>query len=152
MAQIIAGLKDTGPAYGVCQIAGGSFRKTCCQTVSDVAVKKCQEQVLANSAADNECAPHAVPCRFVRPVQCTIARITEKKRQQCCNSLKPQALGQLLAFCKKQVDSLSKGCQIEETPIPGPIEATPIPDPIEETPIPDPIEETPSPDSIGNLF
>ena len=136
-------ITGTYHAYGVCQIAGGSFRKTCCQTVSDVAVKKCEEQVLANSAADNQCAPQPVLCRVVIPGQCTIARKTEKKRQQCCNSLKPQALGQLLAFCKKQVDSLSKGCQIE---------ATPIPDPIEETPIPDPIEETPSPDSIGNLF
>jgi len=121
MAQILAGLKDTGTAYGVCQIAAGSIRKTCCQKISDVAVKKCQDEVLANSAADSECDPRGVNCRFIRPLQCTIERVKEKKRQQCCNSLKPQALGTLLNFCKQQVEALSKGCQLEETPIPGPI-------------------------------
>ncbi len=144
MEQIRAGLKPANNLFGSCKIFPTGIRNSCCTKFKSEAVKRCKEGVLAQSTQDHECALKATDCRLIRPVQCAIKKITERKRAECCNWLKPQGQRQLLAYCDAMVDQISNGCQIAAAPTPSG-GGEPIINPLEPvgTIIPD--------DSIGSL-
>ena len=89
------------------------------------AAKKCKEDVENQALKDTECNPRSVICSrpIPRPIQCVVAKKTEKIRVQCCSSLAPQGKADLLAYCDyaaKQVrDQICPVTPAVDTPMPS---------------------------------
>mgnify|MGYP006273958977 CR=1 FL=1 len=111
MELIRVGVKPANSLFGSCKIFPSGLRNSCCTKFKSEAVKQCKAGVLAQAAQDHECALRATDCRLIRPVQCAIQKITERKRAECCNWLKPHGKRQLLEFCDAMVDQMSNGCE-----------------------------------------
>lgn len=118
MEEIRVGLKPANNLFGSCKIFPTSVRNSCCNTFKTEAAKRCKEGVLVKAAQDLECSLKAVDCRVMRPVQCAIKKITERKRAECCRSLAPQGRAQLLAYCDTAVEQIAAGCGVAEAPTP----------------------------------
>ena len=127
---IIAG---TSNVLNVCNIITSIAEQYSCITqlcnafenrVENEAAKKCKEDVERKALEDTECNPRSVICSrpIPRPIQCVVAKKTEKIRVQCCSSLAPQGKADLLAYCDyaaKQVrDKLCPVTPAVDTPVP----------------------------------
>lgn len=119
MEEIRAGLKPANNLFGSCKIFPTSVRNSCCNTFKTEAAKRCKEGVLAKAAQDPECSLKPVNCRMIRPLQCTIKKVTERKRAECCRSLAPQGRAELLAYCDTAVEQIAAGCEVAQAPTPS---------------------------------
>lgn len=154
MELIRAGLKPANNLFGSCKIFPTGLRNSCCTKFKSEAVKRCKEGVLAQAAQDHECSLKAVDCRLIRPAQCLIKKVTERKRAECCNWLRPQGQEQLLAYCDVAVEHIASGCSVAAVPTPTsedvPVSIPQEPTPSELAPL-EPVDAVVPADTVGQI-
>jgi hypothetical protein len=117
----------------LCRLVTGELRSTCCNDLRTAAIQRCQQEVAANARRDRK-------CEFVRPcsrqIMCPLQWRVEELRATCCESLKPQGVKLLKAYCEARVNTLTASCSKTMLPQPsdGNVTIQPVGTPIEYDP------------------